>query len=71
MPTFLPFRSLMLRMGSWANSSKHPECTPANTVIGTPASKSIDERSAQKSRAKSISPRATICRDGQASWRRT
>ena len=39
MPTFLPFRSLMVRMGSCANSSKQPVCTPASTVIGTPASR--------------------------------
>ena len=34
MPTFLPLRSLMVRMGSCANSSKHPGCTPASTVSG-------------------------------------
>ena len=39
MPTLLPFRSPMLWMGPWVNSSKHPECRPANTVTGTPASK--------------------------------
>ena len=36
MPIFLPFRSLMVRMGSCANSSKHPECMPANAVTGMP-----------------------------------
>ena len=36
MPNFLPFRSLMVPMGSYANSSKHPECMPANAVIGSP-----------------------------------
>ena len=39
MPTLLPFRSLMVRMGSCANSSKQPACTPASAVIGSPASR--------------------------------
>ena len=48
MPTFLPFRSLMVRMGSCANSSKQPACTPASAVIGTPASRRKDGQCREK-----------------------
>ena len=58
MPTFLPFRSLMVRMGSCANSSKHPVCTPASAVIGTPASRRKTS-DAGKKMLKSSSPRAS------------
>ena len=44
MPTFLPFRSLMVRIGSCANSSKHPVCTPASAVIGKPLIQAKNER---------------------------
>ena len=47
----------MLRMRSFPNSSKQPECTPPATVIGSPAS--IEKMSgAAKFRLKSSSPRA-------------
>ncbi len=58
-PTLLPFRSSTLRMRSFANSSKQPECTPASTVIGSPAS--IERtRGAAKFKLKSSSPRAIL-----------
>ena len=42
MPTRLPRRSVMSLTLSLAISSMHPECSPASTLIGTPAS--IDVR---------------------------
>jgi hypothetical protein len=47
----------MRRMRSFANSSKHPECTPANTVIGAPAAIGMTSGAA-KFRLKSTSPLA-------------
>ena len=42
-PTLLPFRSAMLRMPSFPNSSKQPTCTPASTVTGAPRSMADDQ----------------------------
>ena len=57
MPTCLPFRSVKVRMCSCTNSSKQPGCTPASTVIGTPASRRRTAPGANM-RPKSISPRS-------------
>ena len=57
MPTRLPRRSVTLRMLSLAISSRHPECNPVSTLIGTPAS--IDAICfGGKLTEKSVSPRA-------------
>jgi hypothetical protein len=50
----------MRRMPSCANSSKHPACTPATTVIGSPAAIGITSGAA-KFRLKSTSPLAIFC----------
>ena len=56
-PTLLPRRSVTLRMLSLAISSRHPECNPVSTLIGTPAS--IDAMwFGGKFTEKSVSPRA-------------
>ena len=57
-PTVLPLRSRMLRMPSWANSSKQPTWTPAMMVMRSPAS-ILGCRAATKCMVKSTSPRPT------------
>jgi len=55
-PTFLPFKSRMLRMPSCPNSSKQPTCTPPTRVSRSPAS-IVKMLWGEKCREKSTSPR--------------
>src|SRR5262249_17271423 len=57
-PTDFPFKSGILRMPSFANSSKQPICSPPTIVIGSPASIGMTSAGA-KLAVKSTSPRAS------------